>query len=816
MTLKCPTCKTPVDPFPDACSAVMCLNCGNHYCNYCFQGFATGQADKDRASAHEHTAIHHDSDRPGGRDAFLSTDLVLRGHQEYRSAQLVKCLSIAMTSTEFGIRSRHDVALALILCSKEIEDLNLNIHELWSEAEARCWASHSQSSMLITAPAANEKSLTITTSEFDDLGDDFQADSAQEAALTWASFATNTGRQRKSSSEGSSSRRRGGLQLANAILTNNHHALMQLIESYRGDLDVDYMDIRHGHPLCTLAILSGQVWAAKILLERGADPLRTNKGGRTVLYIAVEAGLEDIIRFIFEKHPHVNINDPATDELQRYCPIHVAARNNHGTMIRTLVELGSNLDLEESEHGYTPLMLALVLGYEWVATELILAGANVRYLASNGRSPMFVAAEKGLLSIINLMISHCGVGVNEPAVRPSGLRMIHVASFHKQPVVVSQLIGLGANVNQFDDENGYSPLSMAILGLNSAAALDLIAAGADALMPSRSGRTPLYVAIEKGLTEVVKALAGIPEVDINAPVTTERNAARPLHVAILYGQSHLIPLLISLGADVNLPDDERKCSPLLMATLLKDAWSVKLLLRAKADPCQLSREGRSALYIAAEKGFSGILRLLIEDSSDVDINGPVTSEFHRGTALHIAAMFDNAHTVIELLSLGADVNTLDATGRKAITVAKEMSSVRAEAVLSQYQSFPAASASRRFKVDENSSKYSRVIAESVEELEDEPTAESSHSPTTSIKTAEYEAPMTRRRSGTKEVSLATSTPLPRRNLNDNSPKHGEKMTSTSSKEKAEASRTSPSKASPSRYPRRQSGNKKASKTDTGT
>jgi hypothetical protein len=32
LTLTCPTCKTPVDPYPDACSAILCLSCGNYYC----------------------------------------------------------------------------------------------------------------------------------------------------------------------------------------------------------------------------------------------------------------------------------------------------------------------------------------------------------------------------------------------------------------------------------------------------------------------------------------------------------------------------------------------------------------------------------------------------------------------------------------------------------------------------------------------------------------------------------------------------------------------------------------------------------------
>jgi hypothetical protein len=51
MTLKCPNCKTPVDPLPDACSAVMCLSCGGYYCNYCFEGFSTGMSGKFRISS---------------------------------------------------------------------------------------------------------------------------------------------------------------------------------------------------------------------------------------------------------------------------------------------------------------------------------------------------------------------------------------------------------------------------------------------------------------------------------------------------------------------------------------------------------------------------------------------------------------------------------------------------------------------------------------------------------------------------------------------------------------------------------------------
>jgi ankyrin repeat protein len=119
------------------------------------------------------------------------------------------------------------------------------------------------------------------------------------------------------------------------------------------------------------------------------------------------------------------------------------------------------------------------------------------------------------------MIHECGVDINEPVVLPSGLRLLHVAAFHKQPQIVSLLINLGANIDVLDDEGGYNPLTMAIIGTNIAAALELINGGADLSIVSQAGRSPMYVAIEKGLTEVVRVLVQKRKIDINASTTRE-------------------------------------------------------------------------------------------------------------------------------------------------------------------------------------------------------------------------------------------------------------------------------------------------------
>ena len=74
---------------------------------------------------------------------------------------------------------------------------------------------------------------------------------------------------------------------------------MQILNTYRDDsLDVDYVEPRLGHPLCALAALSGKASIALLLLQRGANPMARNMNGRTVLYIAVECGLEEVVRCI--------------------------------------------------------------------------------------------------------------------------------------------------------------------------------------------------------------------------------------------------------------------------------------------------------------------------------------------------------------------------------------------------------------------------------------------------------------------------------------------------------------------------------------
>ena len=144
------------------------------------------------------------------------------------------------------------------------------------------------------------------------------------------------------------------------------------------------------------------------------------------------------------------------------------------------------------------------------------------------------------------------------------------------------------------------------------------------------------------------------------------------------------PILLRLGADVNIVDSERRCTPFLMACILEDEWTVKKFLKVGASLVDLTAEGRTALYIAAEKGNVSIMRLLhAAHGPGNHLDLPCTTETHRGTPLHVAAMFNNSLIVSVLIELGASLSSKDSRGRTPFEVARESNNSNVVMILEQ-------------------------------------------------------------------------------------------------------------------------------------
>lgn len=112
-----------------------------------------------------------------------------------------------------------------------------------------------------------------------------------------------------------------------------------------------------------------------------------------------------------------------------------------------------------------------------------------------------------------------------------------------------KIIEAKANINAVD-EDGRTPLYLAVLKGDVEVAKSLIEAGADVNAVNENGQTPLYCAVLKGDFEVAKLLIEA-RADVNA---IDKNALNPLYYARYDNDFEIAKLLIEAGADVNAID----------------------------------------------------------------------------------------------------------------------------------------------------------------------------------------------------------------------------------------------------------------------
>ena len=121
----------------------------------------------------------------------------------------------------------------------------------------------------------------------------------------------------------------------------------------------------YGHrraPLLHIAASSGQPEAVSFLIQRGANPNLRDSSGETCLYRAVGTG---------EGGAGLRI-------------------------VQTLLKAGADPNLGSGSYGWTPLILAVVLGCTNMTRALIFAGADVNAPDATGETPLHYARKAEL------------------------------------------------------------------------------------------------------------------------------------------------------------------------------------------------------------------------------------------------------------------------------------------------------------------------------------------------------------------------------------------------------------------------------------
>ncbi|MFC5742559.1 ankyrin repeat domain-containing protein [Dyella tabacisoli] len=373
------------------------------------------------------------------------------------------------------------------------------------------------------------------------------------------------------------------------------------------------------------------------LLERGADPFGPDARERTPLHLAVINGQLPLLQALLNRGCNPNTRDP-----NGHTPLFAALEHGEKALpfVRALIAHGADPEAVDA-NGVTPLGLSLEhseierwLNWgEWPRPRRPLRADDLPAAATTGA---LVAVER-LLELgfpvdtrdhkgVSALLHACGAGHREVAAR---------------------LLDAGADP-ALTATNGMTPLAAAVAARREALVTLLLERGVNADQRLPSEATALMVAASMGYPEIVEKLLDAGA-DINAVDARGHSA---LHAAAQFGFEHndslrahrLFDTLLKREAGINRADNEGT-TPLL------------LLLGAQERPGSAC----DATHIGA------LLPVLLDAGAQLE-----HADKRGVTALHACAMHALLPPARVLLARGADRNAVDAFGRTAADVARQL------------------------------------------------------------------------------------------------------------------------------------------------
>jgi len=322
----------------------------------------------------------------------------------------------------------------------------------------------------------------------------------------------------------------------------------------------------------------------QILLRFGANIFLKNNENNTALMIAKESGhakiaqLLDLIEKKIKQNRGASTRKPIDSRFdnaklsEREKALFFAIQHDDVDTITTLCE--KNADRESlvnpnclDNNKFTPLQFAAYYGFEKSLERLLTLGADANNTIDRAAAPLFIAIGKGNIKALQILIKY---GANVLHCDDNGTSVLHYAVENRLTYFIDILVMNGANVNHAKSD----------------------------------GVSPLFTAAENGDDEIIKIL-----IDEKAKINQATNDGEtPLYIAAQYGHVGAMEILLKKGALVNKATDEGE-SPLYVAVHEGRNDAVELLLSYEAD-INFKCNGKTALMIARDKGFSAIVRVL--------------------------------------------------------------------------------------------------------------------------------------------------------------------------------------------------------------
>ncbi|XP_029877226.1 ankyrin repeat and SOCS box protein 3 [Aquila chrysaetos chrysaetos] len=192
---------------------------------------------------------------------------------------------------------------------------------------------------------------------------------------------------------------RGWVPIHEAAAHNSSECLRLLVHAAPSD---DYINSKTFEGLCALHLSArhGSLESIRVLLEAGADPNEVTTEATTPLFLAVENGHADVVKFLLQHG--ANIKGPHS--WSAWNSLHQASFQECTEIMKILLEKGASKECKD-DFGITPLFVAAQYGKLESLRLLVSHGADVNCQAKDRATPLLIAAQEGHAECVELLLS---------------------------------------------------------------------------------------------------------------------------------------------------------------------------------------------------------------------------------------------------------------------------------------------------------------------------------------------------------------------------------------------------------------------------